>query len=839
MDIKGRKMKKPPACVQCRRRKIGCDRIKPICGNCMKSGKGDCFFPDIPGQYVTSNIGSKDFDNLGSSNGNLMNLPLQHTISHRSRDTAQLLQHNPELASMEQIREYNTRLQLMNAQERRSTPISMESAKFIPRTATKFENKPVTSANSSNLNLNWVQGPAIFELINTQYSEKDLIQRELKFIKVRLSELQEITGKKIEVDLSADEKDKRKSDATEDIPVQKKIRLSSKSDGASAADDINEFDTEILDPKLEFSIFNYNDNDTTTAQQNSNILSSAKFSDVPNYLFDIRFLVKRDKFLEHYYKKLDMVISEKFIDNLTQWNQSNSNKNLVLKSQQVIKFPSRVFSKDVMDHFSKTMKKTDFNITPLENFDDIYELIDKLFGREPEFNPNSLNITSLTLLGKLSVILLLVHSSLSNSVSKPMGEQASSMLLQLNEWYSNLKCNLFLIKNALVLKYGSPQSLEALSFFSLYKYQQSIATDINEFIDGDDDIHIARNLSINYETEDKSLVLLWNFIFRSYAWRHLYKGEIPALIMGNEFRTSIIKDRVLADGIELLSSEKDLVNYLHKKNDILSLKKVESLKEKVMSSFSDLTQKQKFHSIFLGFILQSFIYRNFNVIFGFLFINAYEQLKEADIYASSYLQFLELVKESLLFITNSFSDVSISGLEFLFAKMGFSLIDNICNFLLSLYQRCFFSFSLQSTNNDAIHEMTKQNISEQLKTIITILKKVRKLLQDRVNDSKIVNPLLGRSLVRLTTMIEYIKLCDQESEAQIAINKHLQFGGSSAFDNMKEANLVKGLKILEDMSVSLIKKDSFDEENSYRTVSPNTLGITHENFVRIYTSHFN
>lgn len=45
MDIRGRKMKKPPACVQCRKRKIGCDRVKPICGNCMKHNKMDCFYP--------------------------------------------------------------------------------------------------------------------------------------------------------------------------------------------------------------------------------------------------------------------------------------------------------------------------------------------------------------------------------------------------------------------------------------------------------------------------------------------------------------------------------------------------------------------------------------------------------------------------------------------------------------------------------------------------------------------------------------------------------------------------------------------------------------------------
>ena len=58
MDIRGRKMKKPPACAQCRRRKVGCDRVRPVCGNCARAGKGDCFYPDVPGQYIQNNGGS-------------------------------------------------------------------------------------------------------------------------------------------------------------------------------------------------------------------------------------------------------------------------------------------------------------------------------------------------------------------------------------------------------------------------------------------------------------------------------------------------------------------------------------------------------------------------------------------------------------------------------------------------------------------------------------------------------------------------------------------------------------------------------------------------------------
>ncbi|GMM54039.1 hypothetical protein DAKH74_006550 [Maudiozyma humilis] len=39
--------KRAPACAQCRRRKIGCDRLKPSCSSCLKFHKEKCLYPDV------------------------------------------------------------------------------------------------------------------------------------------------------------------------------------------------------------------------------------------------------------------------------------------------------------------------------------------------------------------------------------------------------------------------------------------------------------------------------------------------------------------------------------------------------------------------------------------------------------------------------------------------------------------------------------------------------------------------------------------------------------------------------------------------------------------------
>ena len=125
-------MRKPPACVQCRRRKIGCDRAKPMCGNCVKTGKINCFYPDIPGRYVPSSsvikAQERGFAALNGPNGQVLSqvqrqgqmpsfLPNGHVPSSTLTPSVLHAHFDPELATLDQLREYNTKLQLLNTDE--------------------------------------------------------------------------------------------------------------------------------------------------------------------------------------------------------------------------------------------------------------------------------------------------------------------------------------------------------------------------------------------------------------------------------------------------------------------------------------------------------------------------------------------------------------------------------------------------------------------------------------------------------------------------------------------------------------------------------------------------
>lgn len=853
MDIRGRKMKKPPACVQCRKRKIGCDRVKPICGNCMKSGKGDCFYPDVPGQFTQSSTPSSTgnlagnmvastimTNNIGSS------VSYYHPVVHRSKETTQMIQQNPELASMEQIREYNTRLQLMNAQERRATP---EAAKYIPRTSTAkvLGNKPVSSANGEDLNLNWVQGPAIFDLINTNYKEDDLLSRELKFIKLRMVELQELTGKKIEMDFSFIDKRHNEDldDENEDIiesgnQSKKKIKLSSKSDPASSiSDDLNEFDDEYLDGNNVLTILNYIENDTSNILMTNN---TCKIDDMPNCILDDKFLIKRDRYLEQFYKKLNVIITEHFIENVTQWNQKNYKKSNIIKTQKMLKFPSRVFIKDVIDrystifNFSKDNNNKHIDIIPIVKPDKLSEVIDKLFGRDPEFSTESLNIETLSTIGQISICMLLVYESLSNILSKPLGDIANSMLIQLSEWAAIIKTNVYIIRTILNKRFATPTSLDALHFTALWKYYEALSNDTVNEIDGDEDVHMARKLAINYETKDSNSTHLWNFIFRNYCWRHLIKGELPALVLGEEFNTSIILGPLLVDEIKLLTMECDLVKYLHTKGDIVSIKRIEKMKSEMKNYQNDRTEHTGSNTI--NWIIQSLIYRNSVVRLDYLLLLQYDQIKDFKKVASTYSDLLIMFKETLLFIFSSLTNNNITGLEFLLTKLAYSLLDGISNIILSLYQRCFYSFNLQTTNLQGISEPIKNEINEQCKGLASIIGKLKTILQEDMNKAKKINPLLKRTFVKLTTMFDYIKLCEQESVAQILVNKHIMFGGNSFFDNLKLSDLTDKSKSINEISELLISSDKFDESKSYSTNNLLTLGITQETFQDVYSSFF-
>lgn len=513
MDIRGRKMRKPPACVQCRKRKIGCDRVKPICGNCRKTNKGDCFFPDIPGRYVPAH-------SKGPSK--LLSTP---TPSQYSRDNSSaILHHNPELASLEQIREYNTRLQLLNNEEMRNSPTPQELAQFIPRSVPGLEGKAVSSVNDNALDLNWIQGPAIFDQMTTPYTQEEVVMKEIDFLKSRLLELEEITGKKIpELNLSWKDISKYhgfndEDDTNEELNNQKKRKFDEQQEEDEnddlelntlyeKIDEFRDLDPEFLDFNQVFSIFEKDPN------------NNCSFPDKPNAIFTSNFLVNRDFFLQQFYDVFNSIVSNKFKERKEEWEQKlHTLSSISLKTEDQLKFPTRDWTIQLINRYTSTVIES-ISLIPILNQNALLSYVEEAFANGSVFVTDKLELDVLLKLGELTILLLLTYESLVDTVLISFQDSQVQEFKQLKSFVPTLISNLQAIKIEIQKRSISSKSVEVLNFYALAKFYQSVTSydlaNINNMVDFDEDVHLAFQLSLNHENKDEHSIMIWNFIYKA------------------------------------------------------------------------------------------------------------------------------------------------------------------------------------------------------------------------------------------------------------------------------------------------------------------------------------
>lgn len=812
-------MKKPPACVQCRKRKIGCDRVKPICGNCLKNGKTDCFFPDVPGQYVPSNSS------------------LQNSAKYElARENAAELHHNPELASMEQIREYNTRLQLLNAQQHRTSPGPMETAQFIPRTVPTFENKPVSSANGSALHLNWVQGPAMFDIMTSPYTQEEVLLKEMDFLRSRLLELQEITGTKAGVNLSDDlgsngsnsgGRDHSGRDQNGgDTPDYRRLQMSLRGEGFN----VNEFrdlDPEFLDAKQVFDVF--------TVTNTDNLTDLNPLSDAPNCIFNVRFLTIRDEYLAQFYRRFNQVAKDNFNDLLTNWRQQRSKGPSHLKNDQSIRFPPRGVTQEIITKYLATVTDTN-SLIPILKPRELSTAVEQLFGREPIFSPNKLDLPQIATLGQVTVCLLLTYETLSSSVLIPLRDEQLTLFHQLRDWVPSLMTNLHLIRSEIDRRDSNSYSVNVLNFIAIWKYYQSVAdTSDSDLADGDEDVHMARLLSLNHESKNQLHILLWNFIFKNYCWRHLFKGEIPSMVMGSEQNSATVIDPLLNNDFPLLTFQIDMLKYLQTKDSMVSLPKVLALRDLFKVKLNDQNKKCYTTAAIITSVVDSLIYRNAMLFINYYLLMQYEKLGDADTFADYYKEFLQLVQETLFYVFSNLANLKFAGYEFIFAKKSFLTLENICSMILGLYQRCH---TLLAKNTGIVTDSTKAE-GQQAEILVLLLKKILMLLQDYAKNRKAGSPLIFKLVCKLRTTLEYIAHC--ESSPMVTMNhvmekRPISNSTPNAFELIDDSDLAKVVTKLRGISESLIKSDFYNQRKPYQPTNPQTIGLTAENFSDVFNS---
>lgn len=892
MDIRGRRMRKPPACVQCRKRKIGCDRKKPVCGHCSRNNQ-TCFYPDVPGKYIQSHATGKPptqnvdmSPELGGRNRSESFASPRGTVSpvyglsrknsftshsntpniNYSRETNKLLQNNPELASLEQIREYNTNLQLMNAQRQSKTSLTDPQQKgknvttqVIPRNVPNMDKNPVETALDSNITLNWVQGPAILDQMSSEYTPQDVLSKEMNFLKNRLIELQEITGKPVEgVDLSSssftgdDEQiitdpitantnttttttKKRKLSETKNI-IEPENNIQSAEKIRQTIDIFRDLDPQFLDPQEIFSIF---DTSSKPPRSEKHILKPV---DTPNAIFSLPFLRNRDAYLIPFLQNL----SDIFVNNKFNVKVENSIDKLEINLNSRILLPSNSTCLTLIKLYSENMKET-HNLIPFLNVRELTNFMNEINSDE---NPcilesNQLLLGKLINVGELSILLLIIYEMLSSSVLIILNDEQSEAYRILSNFIDKLTTNVLLVKNELRLRPASSSVIENLVFITLWKFYETIAS-FNEYIvnsnntsghgliDFDEDIHYGLHLSLNHENKNDKPILLWNFICRNYLWRHVFKGEYSSLFFRQlNLNSTPIMDPLFSNDVILLRFQTEMIEYLQSKDRILSLYKIVGMKELLQIRYEEQTKKCLTMATMVNGNIDSIIYRNSMLYVTHFLLLQHEKSNDLKNFVFHYKELLKFIQDSIFFVFSNLASKNFAAYEFLFQKRSYDLINTICDIILGLYQRSHFAFSAEELSADEQNNLPK-NVKEHTlhhaEHWITIVRKLLILLQDYSKNCKKMCPILVKIMTKLEMIITYDSIASDPSAALNSQFKNGLVGVNNVFEKFEEEDIVKFNKKLNNISESLINPDFYKARELFQPTNLETMGITDNNY---------
>ncbi|KAK5963421.1 Zn(II)2Cys6 transcription factor domain-containing protein PWA37_004549 [Arxiozyma heterogenica] len=857
MDIRGRKMRRPPACVQCRKRKIGCDRSKPMCGNCRRSNYPTCFYPDIPGKYIQSHSSGKlqtdpintshtslsSFHNTTPVSNNIIFNPISNSstdnINFNSTTTTTNNNHNnhnnQNLSLFQQFTDYyNTGLNLSsnknqlpagsdystNPSKLNKSQINTSLLHVIPR-ATQLPNlgkNPVGTALDSNITLHWVQGPAILDYMNSQYLSKDIIDKEMKFLRTRLLELQDITGKIVEgIDLITSSNTNNNSTTTTTnnnnnnnttttmqndkriepfySPISESINTDISTKNLNTVDIFKDLDPQFLDPKEMFSIFD-NNNININRETKKPTLQSI---DTPNSIFTLPFLRNKDLYLNCFLQNLSNIfIDNKFdttststntntdtnTDNDTNTSGGNSGDNngnsthtpclLSINDDSRIRLLHNsiclLLIKLYLDHVKETQ-----NLIPPLNITGLLNFLNQINNEENEciLDPKLLSLDQLIDIGNLSILLLLIHEMLSSSVLIIIEGEQFQAYQKLSQFIAKLVTNIYLIKHELTLRPASASVIESLQFLTLSKFYQSI-TLFNrslvtnnysvgyELIDFDEDIHHGLQLSLNHENKNDKPILLWNFICKHYLWRHIFKGEYSNLFYNKlNLNSTPIMDPLFKNDFKLLQFQNDIIQYLQSKDRVLSLYKVIGMKDLLKVKYEEQAKKCLNMASTINGNVDSIIYRNTMLYINYYLLLQHELHDDIENFTLHYKELLMLLQDTIFFIFSNLANKIFAGYEFLLQRRSFILLNSLCDTILSLYQRSSLAFqnnlslSSSSSSKTSLDLKVREETKVHSQYWITIIRKLLILLQDYSQNCKNVNHILSNIMTKMKIIITY------------------------------------------------------------------------------------
>lgn len=775
VDIRGRKMKKPPACVQCRKRKIGCDRVKPICSNCLRNGKNDCFYPDIPGVYVQSNTSSVSASVAPSQN----------------------VFQNSELSNLEQIREYNTRLQLLNAAAQRSnSSVAVEQPQFLPKISTSNNLKSSNGNGSEERFINLVQCPAIFDTAKVPYTQDEIFDKELKFLKVRLLELQKLTGTKF-CDITL-ENDSKVIKHREECHDDKKRRV----DNDQHIDEFKSLDPSFLNPTLVFEVI----------KKKSRFYHSSNSCLIlnENIIFTPQHLSTRDDFLCQFHNKIFEIMSKKFPEKLSHQQL----RMIPLDTSKNLKFPSKSLCLFWINYFHN---KIDMSVlVPLVNIQELIQSVDQWFPqKDVKFIIDGISMDQVSTLGLISLYLLICYESLTSTVLIPFKLSEDLVNFKsLENAIPDLVKNVYSI-NQFVTSVGAKLSrnwkLKLLPFISIFQFYQFLTTHENNTIY--QALNWAIDLGINHESSDKFLIVNWNFIYKTYCWQSFMSGKLPIDI---PMLTPIL-DPILLQDFDFLNCLHDLLTYLHQRNETLNVKRVLHTLEVCQEKLNHASQHCSNNQLMVNHVVDTLIYRQAKLFINFYLLLHYESLQDSAKFNQIFRDLIQFLQETVFYIFSGLSNIMFAGYEFFFHNITFTLLRNTINIIFAISER---TKCKRSVEFNQIHE-----------TLIVLFRKIGMLIIDYSKNCRKESIMVEKIKSMIIVMLE-----TEFNEDKVYNDTSLTNNG---FELMDSSTLNKNIAKLRTMSESLIKTEFYNKRSQFNPTNSSTYGISQDNFGKIYNSFYN
>ncbi|EJS43424.1 rsc30p [Saccharomyces arboricola H-6] len=882
MDMQVRKVRKPPACTQCRKRKIGCDRAKPICGNCVKYNKPDCFYPDGPGKMVAvpSASGMSTHGNGQSANhfnqGNGVNqknvmIQTQYPIMQTSMETSSFafspavdntaqwskpatyqntsvnnntapLQNNsslhnnvhsntivrsdsPDVPSMDQIREYNTRLQLVKAQN--------------------FD----FADSSYPYNVGMNQDSAAFDLMTSPFTQEEVLLKETEFLKNKLVDLQNLQLKSL----------KERSNLSTSSATTNKI---GKTGHDFKKGTVNNKRTEFDHPKSALSSSSQKYFAALTITDVQSLVQVKPLRDTPNFLFTKNFIILRDNYLFKFYNILHDICQ---INQFKVTPTINNDRQKFAENGK-LQFPSKTaIIKALNSEFGVHLNIE--SLVPIFDKSHLLDFVNKSFPNtdsDSSFSIDNLSLSQLNKLGQLTVALLILSDS-----STLFNKQATSFnALALMD-------NLKLIRSQIKLIDMKSYDQETIKFITMAKFYETL------YIHDDHKTNLDEDLSclLNFQIKDFEL---FHFLKKMYYLRHSLLGQASFMIAATENLSPIpssIKTNeisLITTDLKLLETQVELINILQNIPFYLpvNLTEVECLLETLTAGVKKLLG---FHGHDNGAnkewkdilnLVNTMAYTNF-----FLFVQnessisatgqqssnndktpSYEKcaknlmniVSAMHVFFSLSFSFIFPIKSIRLFSNGNTSFPS-SGSEFLFTHQFVQILQNFIVITFAIFQRCEIILYDEFYKNLSNEEVNVQLLLIHDK-ILEILKKLEiivSFLRNEMNTTADFKSI--KSFNKALNLIKYMLRFSKKKQnfarnsnnnnttdySQPARNKNVLL-------EFPISELNRTYLKLKDISDFLMEREVFQKNTLIdKDLESDNLGITAANFNDFYDAFYN